>query len=156
MCLPVFGNLNTILIKIDTTSKDGRRRLLMTTFDGLFELPSASDPWVCGSTLTWSLDLFPDILYCNLHDFEQHFNVHGPFCLVFCNSSRTWTSFYWLYDFAQDTIVLDLTMQFPFCPWLCQALWRLVCTFFHVFLLTFCSFPTVCWSVMFLSKTRVF
>lgn len=32
--------------------------------------------------------------------------------------------------------MLDLTMQFPFCPWLCQALWRLVCTFYLFFLLT--------------------
>lgn len=30
---------------------------------------------------------------------------------------------------AQDPIVLDLTMQFVLCPWLCQAPWRLVSTF---------------------------
>lgn len=28
--------------------------------------------------------------------------------------------------FAQDSIVLDLTMQCVFCPWLCQAPWSLV------------------------------
>lgn len=78
-------------------------------------------------SVDWSLDLFPDIPYCNLHDFEQHFNIHGPFSVLSFvtdpESERVST------DFAQDTIVLDLTMQFPFCPWLCQALWRLVCTF---------------------------
>lgn len=29
---------------------------------------------------------------------------------------------------AHDSIVLDLTMQCIFCPWLCQAPWSLVCT----------------------------
>lgn len=31
--------------------------------------------------------------------------------------------------FAQDPIVLDLTMQCIVCPWLCQAPWRLVSAF---------------------------
>lgn len=34
--------------------------------------------------------------------------------------------FYFIFSvFAQDPIVLDLTMQYIFCPWLCQAPWRL-------------------------------
>lgn len=36
----------------------------------------------------------------------------------------------WCSVFAQDPIVLDLTMQCVFCPWLCQAPWRLVSTVF--------------------------
>jgi len=74
--------------------------------------------------------------HCILHDFKQHFNVHGRSRPVLYDWSTTWTSFCWIYDIAQDTIVLDLTMQFPFCPWLCQALWRLACTFCQVFLRT--------------------
>lgn len=50
-------------------------------------------------------------------------------CLV--NLCRV-ASVQYLLDFffvvAHDSIVLDLTMQCIFCPWLCQAPWSLVCT----------------------------
>lgn len=36
------------------------------------------------------------------------------------------------YLFAQDSIVLDLTMQCILCPWLCQAPWRLVSTIYSL------------------------
>lgn len=39
--------------------------------------------------------------------------------------------------FAQDLIVLDLTMQYIFCPWLCQAPWGLVSSSFLTFFFFF-------------------
>lgn len=82
-------------------------------------------------TLIFSLRTHKDIFWFTdslSFTLSQVTKLSSPSDALFWAGCPVTCAVFWL--FAQDPIVLDLTMQCIFCPWLCQAPWRLVSAVF--------------------------